>query len=209
MLPFFAAISILAPTALPEQTYLGYSGIPSVTGTNLVVQSHTVSLTLHNDHVDVSSLTLVKNNGPAGTCEIDIPSGGLRDAPAPSGFVATWANAPVTLTHLDGKGLDTAKVPLKYLGSYALRIHYSEPIGKCGFAHDRLIAAYSLQSDVPIGTLMVTYAYAPGVVFHLPEAGPKLGWQVGQKGAFVKLTNYDGKTGLTYCAFYPAGFGSE
>ena len=99
-----------------------------------------------------------------------------------------------------------ASGPMVSLGSYALRISYRVPLGKCGFDHKQRLAVYGLTSPAPIGTLMVTYKYAPGVVFHDPEAGPDLGWQIGHKGAFLRINGYDGKAGLSYCAFYPGGF---
>jgi hypothetical protein len=208
----FAAALVLQAATLPEKPVVAYSGIPSVSGSNVVIQSHTVNLSIFKDYVDVSSLTLVKNSGPAGAANINVGFGSLGGAQVPTALTATWAGKPLVLTQekrmdqlsgippMDGAGA------MQNLGTYALRISYRVPLGKCGFDHKQRLAAYGLLSSTPIGTLMVTYQYAPGVVFHEPEAGPNLGWQVGLKGAFLKLNNYDGKADVSYCAFYPGGF---
>ena len=171
-----------------------------------------MTLQVTKDHVDVSSVTLIKNNGAAGSFEVDIPTGDLGGADAPTDLVATWVSEPVALTATAGSGHTgyTATVPVQNLGSYALRIKFTEPIGRCGMDHKRRLAVYGLSSPVPIGQLQVSYAYEPGVVFHLPVVGPaRSKWQVGLKGAFLKVDHYDVKMGLSYCAFYPAGFGGD
>ncbi|HVT12799.1 MAG TPA: hypothetical protein VHE55_11075 [Fimbriimonadaceae bacterium] len=214
MLALAAALA-LQNSDLPEKAVVAYSGIPTVTGQNIVVQSHSVTLLLKKDHAEVSSLTLIKNDGPAGTAAVTIPE--FQSVPGAPSFAiaATWANAPLTLSREQIMGIPenrnptwrfSGKGPMKNLGTYALRISYSVPLGKCGFDHKQFLAAYDLNSPAPIGTLMTTYTYGPGVVFHEPEAAPNLGWQVGQKGAFLRLNGYDGKGGLSYCAFYSGGF---
>lgn len=168
--------------------------------------------------VDVSSLTLVKNNGPAGSAKVSIPQMRVGMAPGSLSNVAlSWAGKalPFQYTSVIDSTPGSIAQPsdlvatgaMQNLGTYALRVNYRVPIGKSGFDHKQRLAIYDVGSPVPIGTLMVTYSYAPGVVFHEPEAGPNLGWQIGLKGAFVKVSNYDGKAGLSYCAFYPGGFG--
>jgi hypothetical protein len=207
-----AAALFLQNSALPEKAAVSYSGIPTVSGGNITVQSHTVTILLSKDHADVSSLTMIKNNGPAGKASIEIGFGSLRQASLPTGVSATWANTSVALVsakrmdQLSGTPPMHGSGAMQSLGTYALRMKYSVPLGKCGFDHKQFIAAYDLTSPVPIGTLMVTYSYAPGVVFHEPEAGPGTGWQIGLKGAFLRVDNYDGKAGLSYCAFYSGGF---
>lgn len=214
MLAIAAAIAFQSSN-LPEKAVVAYSGIPTITGQNVAIQSHTVTILLTKDRAEVSTLTLVKNNGGAGSASFSIPE--FQTEPPAPGFevTATWANTPVTLKREGIVGIPeqrnpswrfSAAGPMKNLGTYALRVTYSAPLGKCGFDHKQWLAAYDLTSAVPIGTLMVTYKYGPGVVFHEPEAGPNLGWQIGLKGAYVRLDNYDGKGGLSYCAFYPGGF---
>ncbi|MFI5387067.1 MAG: hypothetical protein ACHQ50_13215 [Fimbriimonadales bacterium] len=215
MLALAAAIAFQNNT-LPEKAVVAYSGIPKITGQNIAIQSHTVTITVSKEFADVSSLTLIKNNGAAGNAVILIPgfqTAGTASVPSVS---ATWTNIAVPLLREPMMSIPEARNPsvrfsgsgpMQNLGTYALRISYRLPIGRSGFDHKQYLGAYDLTSPVPIGTLMVTYNYAKGVVFHEPEAGPNLGWQVGEKGAFVKVVNYDGKAGLSYCAFYSGGFG--
>ncbi len=217
MLALAAAIAF-QNTKLPENAVVRYSGIPTVTGQNIAIQSHTVTITVAKDYVVASSLTLVKNNGAAGVASVSFPGLQVGGVPASlSNFEASWAGKPqpVAIAYLiDKSGKPVLRTnsytisgAMQNLGSYALRISYRVPIGKSGFDHKQFLAAYDLTSPAPIGTLMVTYNYAPGVVFHEPDAGPNIGWQIGLKGAFVKIANYDGKAGLSYCAFYAGGFG--
>lgn len=214
MLALVAAVAF-QNSSLPEKAVVSYAGIPTITGGNVTIQSHTVTVLLTKDHAEVSTLTLVKNNGAAGNVTVTIPEF-QSEAGAPSFAIsATWANAPMMLKREGIMGIPeqrnpswrfSAAGPMKNLGTYALRTDYSVPLGKCGFDHKQFLAAYDLNSPAAIGTLMVTYKYGPGVVFHEPEAGPNLGWQIGLKGAYVRLDNYDGKAGLSYCAFYSGGF---
>jgi hypothetical protein len=202
-----AAAFVLQNTTLPNNALVDYSGIPTVTGGNITIQSHSVTLTMAKDHIDVSSLTLVKNNGPAGQVGISLPQFKSGDGPVRApGFKATWANNPLTLA-----GQARSDEPLKpwtstgsmvNLGTYALRISYTLPMGKCDLGHKEFLAAYDLTSPVPIGTLMVTYSYGKGVLFHDPELKPSLGWQIGERGAFLRVDGYDGKAGLSYFASY-------
>src|SRR5205085_2158978 len=62
MLALAAAI-LLQTTTLPEKPVVAFTGIPSFAGANFTIQSHTVNLVIGKEYVDVSSLTLVKNNG--------------------------------------------------------------------------------------------------------------------------------------------------
>jgi hypothetical protein len=202
VLPFFAA-------PLPDRPSVGYTGIPFIPDPNLVVVSHNVKLTISAHRVDVSSVTLFKNNGPATTVMVHVPVGQVGLAAAPSGITATWANAPIALgprSTETGQADTISTVSVQSLGSYALRLHYSHPVGRSGLDRKKRLVAYSLQSPAPIGTLMVSFVYNQSVVFHLPDVGPGTSWEIGEKGSFTRLPNYDGKLGLAYCSFYPGGF---
>lgn len=215
MLTVALALTILQGPKLAENAAVDFSGIPEITGGNVSIVSHSVTIELNKTFADVNSLTLVKNNGAAGRVDLAIPRIHVDKGVASSAHFdvqATWANAPIALNQamrsrwgadldfLSGNGAMVAG------GSYALRIHFRAPLGKAGFDRKQLIAAYDLSSSNPIGQVNVTYRYAPKVVFHLPSAHPRLGWQIGTKGAFVRLTNYAGDAGASYVTFYPGGF---
>lgn len=204
------AAALVVQTGLPEKAVVQWSGIPAISAPTTHIQFHNVTLTINKTYVDVASTTLVKNDGGPGVASIAIYQsqlGGTSLPPVP--VTATWAGKPLAIAGWSGSrgaSAATTSAPMLNLGSYALRISYRVPIGISGFDHKQRVAAYDLTSAAPIGTLMVTYAYAPGVVFHLPDMGPNLGWQIGPKGAFVRINDYDGKAGLSSCAFYPGGF---
>ena len=202
-----AAAVVLQNTPLPSNAIVDYSGIPSITGGNISIQSHTVTITLNKDTEEVSSLTLVKNNGPAGRVSISLPhfknSDGQISFPV---LHASWANKPLVLAgqvhSADQVGPWSSSGAMQNLGTYALRVSYTGPIGKCDLGHKEYLAAYDLSSSVPIGTLMVTYAHGREILFHDPEVKPALGWQIGDKGSFIRVNDYDGKAGLSYFASY-------
>lgn len=215
MLTVALAITMLQGPKLAENAAVDFSGIPEISGGDVAITSHSVTVELNKTFADVTSLTLVKNNGAAGRVDLTIPRAHADKGVASSAHFdvqASWANAPIALSQamrscwgadldfLSGKGAMVAG------GSYALRVHYRVPLGKAGFDRKQLIAAYDLSSSLPIGQVNVTYRYAPKVVFHLPSAHPNLGWQIGTKGVFVRLTNYAGEAGVSYVTFYPGGF---
>lgn len=127
-----AAAFVMQSAALPEKAVVSYSGIPTVTGQDIVVQSHTVTVTVAKDHVDVATLTLIKNNGPAGKATVMVPMGHAGESPSDFGMRATWANAPLSLDparisfHTEARPLATwyiATGAMQNLGTYALRIN--------------------------------------------------------------------------------------
>ena len=204
------AAALVLQSGLPEKAVVQWSGVPAISGANVHIQFHNVTLTVYKTYVDVSSTTLVKNDGGPGPATIRIfqnQAGGTGLSPVPT--TATWAGKPISFggwVGSRGASVSAATASMQNQGSYALRVSYRVPIGVSGFDHKQRVVAYDLESPMPIGTLMATYSYAPGVVFHLPELSPDLGWQIGPKGAFVRINNYDGKAGLSSCAFYPGGF---
>jgi hypothetical protein len=217
-----AAAVLFVQTPLPENASVEYSGIPQVTGGQVTFVSHSATLELYKDYAWVTSTSQFHNEGGLGAVTITIPRGrlGMPNSGAPAMSIsATWLNAPLNLTPRPTSNTASGKIttftnsltgsaPLKAGGSYALRISYRVPLGRAGFDRKQLLAAYGLSSPVPIGTLNVTYRYAKGVVFRLPEPKPAIGWQVGDRGAFVRIANYDGATDLSYLLFYPGGFGN-
>jgi hypothetical protein len=206
--------------ALPENPSVDYSGVPQISGGTTTLVSHSATIELYKDYAMVSSTTQVHNEGGAGSVTVMIPRGRLGDEKSGSPkfpVTVTWNNKPVALgvkgssSMMHGKtsmymaNLE-GKVPMVKGGSYALKANYRVPLGKAGFDRKQLMAAYDLSSPTGIGVVNVTYKFAKGVVFRLPEPKPDLGWQVGARGAFVRLQNYDGNAGLTYMNFYFGGF---
>jgi hypothetical protein len=65
---------------------------------------------------------------------------------------------------------------------------------------------YLFDGDKTLGQMNIAYRYNEKTVFRLPEMHPNLGWQVGDKGAYVREDNYWPDNQLTYLSFYPGGF---
>jgi hypothetical protein len=189
-------------TPIRDHPIVGYSGIPQIASPNLTIVSHNVTLAISKDRVDISSVTLFKNNGPAGSYVVTVPIWSMGGAPTPSPITASWADAPVSWEPTSS----TVAVQVQNQGSYALRIKYSQNHGSSGADRMKHLVAYDLHSAGQVGTLMVTFTFAPDSVFHLPDVGPGAGWEVGPKGAFLKREGYAGRSGVAYCSFYPAGF---
>ncbi len=220
MLALLVGLVFQTPMALPENPSADYSGIPQITGGSVTMVTHAATIELYKDYALVSSVSQIHNDGGVGMVTVNIPRGRLGDSRSGGpGFAvtATWANAPITLT---SGATNTAEVgksvvftntlsgraAMKAKGSYALRISYRVPLGRCGFDRKQFLAAYDMSSSHTIGALNVTYKFAKGVVFRLPAPKPDLGWQIGDRGAFVRLNSYDGSAGLSYLEFYSGGF---
>jgi hypothetical protein len=216
------AVFLVVQTPLPENASVEFSGIPQVSGGKLIFVSHSATLELYKDYAWVTSTSQYHNEGGAGSVSITIPRGrlGQPNSGAPSmPITATWVNAPLNLAAGPPASMQNGRITmfsnslrgsgsLKAGGSYALRVSYRVPLGRAGFDRKQLLAAYDLTSSAAIGTLNVTYRYAKGVVFRLPEPRPEIGWQVGDRGAFVRIPSYDGGSDLSYLLFYPGGFGN-
>ncbi len=215
-----AALAMLQTDHWPENPSVEFSGIPQVAGTNVHIVSHNVTVELYERYASVSSTTLVKNDGPAGMASFSIPrerAGDENSGAATFMPKVTWVNQPVTMqaenSHATGSGKNTiyvgaltGKGEMKAGGSYALRVSYLVPMGKAGFDRKQNLAAYDLSSKQSIGVLMCSFKYSRGVVFRLPEPRPNLRWEVGQRGVFKKITNYDGSAGIATLSYYPGGF---
>jgi hypothetical protein len=213
------AAIVLQGQDLPENPNVDYSGIPQVTGASTSLVSHSATIELYKDYAMVSSVTQVRNLGGAGAATLTFTRGRVGDekSGAPNfPLTVTWNNKAVALSakagtsQLNGKhSMFSAnmwgKGAMVKGGSYSLKVSYRVPLGRAGFDRKQYLAAYDIAS-APVGVANITYKFAKGVVFRLPEPKPDLGWQVGARGAFVRLENYDGGHGLTFLNFYSGGF---
>lgn len=225
MLTTLIASAILAP-ALPENPSFDYSGLPSVPKT--AMKTHGVQIDMATEKVaTVTSTTVVKNMGTEPlTTQVRIPRRRVGDALSgnPTFLVkALWDNKPLELIYTNdkpkGEKLDIDKKSYSYrsdlyqnvtLGpgqTCSLKISYSIPFGRCGYEKKQLIAGYLFDSDSPVELMSVSFRYGGPTVFRLPEASPKdWGWQVGGKGVFKRIENFQPSGELTYITFYPGGF---
>ena len=221
------ALLTLGAQRLPENPSFDYSGLPQLRTTEKVeVQYHSVTINvggIKQDFVDVSTTTVFKNKTDAKiTATLLIPRRRFGDAnsgmPA-FDVVATWDSKPLALTPASDKGYSeivgkvvkyssdlSAKVKLSPGATYALKINSEVPIGKVGYEQKLRATGYLFDGDKTIGQMNIAYKYNENTVFRLPEMHPNLGWQIGDKGSFVREDNYWPDDQLTFMTFYPGGF---
>lgn len=221
------ALLMLGGQKLPENPSFDFSGLPQLrTPEKVDVLSHSVTLDIEatkEGYVDVSSTTVFKNNTSSPIrATLLIPR--RRYGDAKSSFpnfdiTATWDKSPLKLIAASDHGFSetvgnvvkystdlSSQVKLAAGSTYGLRINYQVPIGKGGYEQKQRLVGYLFDGDKTIGTVNITYRYGGKTVFSLPEAHPNLGWQIGNKGAFVREENYWPDNQLTFIAFYPGGF---
>jgi hypothetical protein len=220
-------LATLLQSKLPDNPSFDYSGLPQLrTPERVDIISHSVTCEIDGTRegfVDVTSTTVFKNMTKASIkATLVVPR--RRYGDANSSFpnfdiTGTWDLKKLILTPASDHGYQEANgkvvkyatdlsAPVRLMpgGTYGLRLSYTVPIGKCGYEQKQKIVGYLFDGDKTIGQLNVTYRYGGKTVFSLPEARPNLGWQVGEKGAFVRQENYWPDNQLTYVTFYPGGF---
>jgi hypothetical protein len=221
----FLLVGLQAASTSPPNPQYDYSGLPAFAAPSsaLTVRSHSVTLEVGNDFVDVSTVSELRNltNGTLAV-RVTIPRYRHGDAGATSptfdmkasvnGHALTLRQAFDSVPIVKrGKGVFVSN-PLQttlYLAkntSYGLRTSYRVPVGRAGFDRKLRLVGYSLDPGRQIDNLVISYRTASGVVFRLPRPNPDLGWQVGSRGAFVKRTKFQPAGELTYVTYYPGGF---
>jgi len=223
------AIALLAfqGARLPENPSFDYSGLPQLrTAEKVDFQTHSVTLEIggvREGYVDVSTTTVLKNTTDATIrATLIIPRRRLGDPNSGQptfDISATWDKKPLKLTPASDHGYSetvgkvvkyssdlSTKVILSAGSTYALKINYQVLLGKGGYEQKQRLAGYLFDGDKTIAQLNIVYRYTNKTVFRLPEMHPNLGWQIGEKGAFVREENYWPDNQLTYLSFYPGGF---
>lgn len=223
-----AAIALALVAQAPEPgADVAFSGFPAgLASPNHRIISHSVVMQIDRDQARVSSTTVVKNTWAGSeTLTLQIPR--LRMGPTSSAsfpLTATWDGKPVSLTlqnlkpgstlwpnYLRYQGIQnetlTGNVELRPQATGALRVSYAVPLGKGLRDRQRRYVAYLLETFGPIETFDIAVKAEPGAVFGLLEVPSGAGWQVGDKGAWVRHRNWAGDTsGVLLISFYPGGF---
>lgn len=220
------ALLMLAGQKMPENPSFDFSGLPQLrTPEKVSVLSHSVTLEINatrEGFVDVTSTTLFKNmTGSKVKATLIIPRRRYGDSKSSyPGFTitATWDKKALTLAQASDHGfMETVGNVVKYAtdlsspvqfaanGTYGLKISYQVPVGKGGYEQKQRLVGYLFDGDKTIGQVNVTYKYSGDTVLTLPDAHPNLGWQIGDKGAFVHEDNYWPDNQLTYIVYYPGG----
>ena len=221
------ALLTLGAQRAPESASFDYSGLPQLrTIEKVEVQYHTVTLDVgdvRDGYVDVVTTTVFKNRtNHAIRATLIVPRRRIGDANSGQpGFSinATWDKKPLPLIEAADRGYSevvgksvkyssdlSAKVILQAGGTYGLRTSYEVAIGKVGYEQKQHIAGYLFDGDKTIGQMNVSFKYNEKTVFRLPEVRPNLGWQIGDKGAFIREENYWPDNQLMYLTFYSGDF---
>lgn len=210
--------------ATPARAVYAYTGLPAFESNQgaVEVRSHSVTILLHNGLADGTSTTEVRNpsDKPA-TVKIRIPLKGYAtagDAPMVSA-TATWSGRELPLlagsapraanpsnlpSFWSGFVEGTASMPPR--STSALKIAFKAPLGTSGLDRKLKVVAYDLSGGQPIGLLNATLRYDERQVFGLPKLVPNEGWQIGARGAFLRIPSFTPKDGPVVATFYPGDF---
>jgi hypothetical protein len=212
---------------LPVNASFDYSGLPLLrTAEKVDVPFHTVTADIggvKDGYVDVTTTTVYKNQtNSIVRATLIIPRRRYGDAQSGQptfDIKATWNDAVLVLKPAADQGYKevvgktvkyasdlSTKVKLDPGATYALRVSYEVLLGRSGYEQKQRVTGYLFDGDKTIGQMNISYKYSDKSVFQLPEMHPNLGWQIGDKGAFVREVNYWPDNQLTYLSFYPGGF---
>lgn len=218
---------LAALLALPPDTTLDYTGLPQLASPQpYEIRGHSATIRIDGNTVVVESTTEYRNRGGAGTATLLVPrrrAGDEQSGQPTFNVEATWDKKPIKLSPTGSRGSSeridarqtqyasdlTATVSLGKQSTHALRLRATTALGKAGRGPKQRIAGYLLEGGVPFGVLNLTFQYGRPTVFGLPEAAPSLGWQIGDRGAFVRKTDYTPSGEIATVAFWPGGFGGR
>lgn len=222
-----AASLLIAMTAqaAPTRAVYAYTGLPVFTSDQgaVEVRGHSVTIIVRNGMAEGVSTTEVRNpSDKAAQIRLRLPVRGYAlsgDAPMVE-VKATWAGRPVQLLAAHGAPAAAVGSPLpSYWGGFvegtatmpprstaALKTTFAAPLGKAGLDRKLRVVAYDLSGGQPIGLLNVTLRYDEREVFGLPKIVPAEGWQIGSKGAFLRVPNFTPRDGAAVATFYSGGF---
>ncbi len=218
-------LSLLPALAgFPENASFDFSGMPYLSGANFVaVRTHSASLELEKGIVSAASTTVFKNGSNRKlTLTLVLPRGRVGDAT--SGMpafmpAATWDRAPLKLAPQSSRGTSkplegksfvyrsdlVARVGLNPGATHSLRVAYRLPEGRCGFEKKQRILGYAVENS-RVGQFNLAFRSAGKSVFNLPKAHPDWEWQLGAKGAYIRIEPFEAQAQVAYFTYYPGGF---
>ena len=219
------------PKNIPADAELIYPLMPRLTSvanedgakvrTHMTIHSMTVKL--GKEKSSYESLSLFKNSADVeGEVDLVVAFEAYR-----SGF---GADIPVTVVWSDeevepvdlktryavpekgqiGLYALTYRVTVKKLSTHSLRIKFKLPVGKSGIDREERLIAYrvfDIKQSQALEQFRMAVKFSEELVFATIASKPDWGWEVGTKGAYLKL---DGKKSdrdaiVTY-RYYPGGF---
>jgi len=226
----FATV-VQAPKNIPTDAEIVYPLMPSIEAeanadaSNVALDQsiHGVTLTLGKKETKYETLSLYKNTTKVeGTAVITVAfesyrSGFGKDIPV----TLLWSDEEVEPFDLNVRysipekgqlGLYSLKyrVPVKKEATHSLKMKYSLPVGMSGIDREERLVAYrvmDIKQSSALEQFRMAIKYDSSTVFVPIDSKPNWGWQVGDKGAYLKM---DGKKSnrdaiLTF-RYYPGGF---
>jgi len=223
-----ASLALLALTqvpALPPNSIVDYTGMPEIRAAagSLQLRTHSATIEIQGETAVVTSTTEVKNltSGPLPIAVV-LPRRRVADrgTSQPSFPIELLANRRAIPLQESRRGIvdrpnsrqtdavsdQEGRLTMGRNSTLGLRVTARIPLGRAGIDRKQRLAAYQLGGALPVGQLNIAYRYAGDTVFRLPEARPDLGWQIGPRGAFTRLSNVTPAGQVTSVAFYPGGF---
>jgi hypothetical protein len=197
------------------------TGIPSLSGDGAMsvsVPTHSATIELRDDRTArVTSVTQFKNTLDRELkLSVRIPWKVVSRSSSPRttyrSLKATWndRDLPLVSTMIFPPTGASAEVVLPANATGSLKVSLDVPVGRTGPGFDQRVVGYALTGDQTIGQLNLTYKYQGNLsgreTFRLPQTSPDLGWKVGDRGAFVRLSNYQPTGDVTAITFYSGGF---
>ncbi|MCH8978049.1 MAG: hypothetical protein IH945_02250 [Armatimonadetes bacterium] len=226
MIATLALALSLPPLHVPADAELVYPVMPQLTpianedGEKVALRMsiHSARARLGETTCDFASLSLFKNTTDfSGEVELAVSFESYRHGfGAQIPVRALWSDVEVepaeveVLTGEPSRYVVKFRVPVDKAATHSLRLYFTLPIGVSGVDREERLIAYKLadigQSEA-IEQFRMSVQYDQRTVFVPIAAKPDLGWEVGPRGAYLKM---DGRRSdhaevLSY-RYYPAGF---
>lgn len=229
MLTLLAA-TLLTAQNLPENPSVTFTGIPTLTRNGAQVPgvrvlSHSATLELRSGKIQLTSLTLFRNDSDAPvSADLTVPRRAYQNAGAAvpefpvrlqwdqavlSGNPLTSARNATRRPELVLAAKDLrAQVTMVPKGTHALRLSANLPLGSGGPDGQTRLVAYQRTGSAPIGQFQLAFRYPEqGSVFNLPTITPSAnGWEIGTTGAHFRRNEFQPDGEVTVFRFYGGGF---
>lgn len=210
---------------LPENPSFDYSGMPYLRGSaGIETRTHAATIELEKGFATITSTTVFKNmSGAKVTATLVVPRRRIGDAM--SGMpvfvpAVVWDKTPLTLRPLSARGSSTplegkavgytsdlgATVTINPGATHSVRLTVKLPEGKCGYEKKQRVLGYVFDGGSTIGQTNLAFRAAGKAVFNLPKPFPDWPWQVGAKGAFVRMESFAANGDIAHFTYYPGGF---
>jgi len=184
-----------------------YAGLPQLqTANNYRILSENVQLNIgSDDRLRILSTSVYRNIGDSVRAKITFADGFLTSSFPGSKVIAKWDNQPIEFHQTfdsAGNSVATADVSLSKEATHSLKLILVARLARAGLGKDQFRFSYLLSGNHPIDLFSLAYRYVPGSIFGLPTLKPDLGWEIGEKGAAIRKTDFTPSDEETSIEFY-------